>query len=287
MKKFAVIDIGSNSVRLMQVADGKVLYKRLTTTRLGEGIAFSSNLKEEAISRTAMAVQAFYLQAKEEGAQEIYAFATAAVRTAQNGQAFVDKVATLCPLQVQVVDGETEAQLGILGALGKEDGALVDVGGASTELIVQRKGEIIYKKSVNVGIVRLKDECGRDREKLNKVIATRLQDFGNVPPLTDVYAIGGTATTLGALYANLEEYDGRKVTGTQIPFEDMKNMAEWLLTMSVEETATLACVSKGREDVLAGGVLWLASIMENFHVAKLTVSDNDNLEGFAKWKGLL
>ena len=74
--KYAVIDIGSNSVRLMFVANGKVLYKRLNTTRLGEGLASSLRLKTEAIERPASAVAAFYQVAKEEGAKSICAFAT-------------------------------------------------------------------------------------------------------------------------------------------------------------------------------------------------------------------
>ena len=74
MNKTAVIDIGSNSVRLMMMADGKVLYKTLNTTRLGEGIASSPFLKDEAISRTASAVADFFSRAKREGV-EIAVFA--------------------------------------------------------------------------------------------------------------------------------------------------------------------------------------------------------------------
>ena len=71
--KSAVIDVGSNSVRLMLVADGKVLYKTLDTTRLGEGIAFSPRLKEEAQERTANAIAAFKNRAEAEGAAIVYA----------------------------------------------------------------------------------------------------------------------------------------------------------------------------------------------------------------------
>ena len=92
MKKAAVIDIGSNSVRLMLWADGKVLYKTLKTTRLGEGTAFSPVLKEEAIDRTADAVAEFSLQARKEGAEEVFAYATEAVRSARNGGAFLERV---------------------------------------------------------------------------------------------------------------------------------------------------------------------------------------------------
>ena len=110
MNRYAVIDVGSNSVRLMFVADGKVLYKRLNTTRLSEGLASSSVLKEEAIERTAKAVASFYETAKNEGAETAFVFATAAGRAASNGQAFVERVKTLCGLTVEVISGETEAE---------------------------------------------------------------------------------------------------------------------------------------------------------------------------------
>lgn len=138
MKKIAVIDIGSNSVRLMMMADGKVLYKTLDTTRLGEGLASSSLLKREAVERTAAAVAAFYARANAEGAASVYAFATAAVRSAENGSEFVARVRELCPLDVEVISGMEEAELGILGALGGRDGGLVDAAAQARRLSCRR-----------------------------------------------------------------------------------------------------------------------------------------------------
>ena len=287
MKKFAVIDIGSNSVRLMLVADGKVLYKTLNTTRLGEGIAIRPLLKPEAISRTADAVAQFYQKAKSDGVNEIYAFATAAVRSAENREDFLAAVRNRCPLDVEIVSGEEEATLGIVGALGEEDGALIDVGGASTELVVQKDQKLIYKKSIDVGIVRLKDECGRDKTRLLATANSRVREYGNIPMLSRVYAIGGTATTLAALSLGLDAYDSNKVTGARISYAQMRDLSEKLLQMSVEEIAALPCVSKGREDVLAGGAVWLTTIMQTFAIEHLIVSDKDNLEGYAIKKGLL
>ena len=287
MKKFAVIDIGSNSVRLMLVADGKVLYKTLNTTRLGEGIAIRPLLKPEAISRTADAVAQFYQKAKSDGANEIYAFATAAVRSAENREDFLAAVRNRCPLEVEIVSGEDEATLGIVGALGEEDGALIDVGGASTELVVQKDQKLIYKKSIDVGIVRLKDECGRDKTRLLATANSRVREYGNIPMFSRVYAIGGTATTLAALSLGLETYDSNKVTGARISYSQMRDLSEKLLQMPVEEIAALPCVSKGREDVLAGGAVWLTTIMQTFAIEHLIVSDKDNLEGYAIKKGLL
>ena len=83
--KISAIDVGSNSVRLMVMADGKTLYKQLDTTRLGEGLANSGVLKPEAIERTARAVQLFAAAAELNGAGTPYVFATASVRSASNG----------------------------------------------------------------------------------------------------------------------------------------------------------------------------------------------------------
>ena len=287
MKKFAVIDIGSNSVRLMFVADGKVLYKSLNTTRLGEGLAATSRLSEAAIERSASAVAAFFEQAKAEGAEYVCAFATAAVRSAQNGQAFIDRVRLLCGLNVEVISGEEEAEIGILGALGVKDGAVVDVGGASTEIVVKRDGTLVYKKSVDIGVVRIKDRCGREQSQIEKLGRETVKEYGNIPKIEEIYGIGGTATTIAAQVLGLTEYDSAKVTGSVITVDEMRKQADRLSKMSVEEIAKLPCMPKGRADVLSGGAVWLAVLMEELGIPKMIVSDRDNLEGYAIKRGLM
>ena len=287
MKKIAVIDIGSNSARLMMMADGKVLYKTLDTTRLGEGLASSSLLKREAAERTAAAVAAFYARANAEGAASVYAFATAAVRSAENGSEFVARVRELCPLDVEVISGMEEAELGILGALGGRDGGLVDAGGASTEIVVQKGGVLIYKKSVDIGVVRLKDMCGADAGKLKRAAEIAVGEYGKVPDGVPMYAIGGTATTLAALSLDMREYDSSRVTGTIVTAAQMRALAERLTKMRAEDIANLPGVQPKRADVLGGGAVLLSVVMDRLGFSELIVSDSDNLEGYAKKRGLL
>ena len=287
MKKFAVIDVGSNSVRLMFVADGKVLYKALNTTRLGEGLAEKPLLKPEAIERSAVAVCDFYNKAVQEGAEQVFCFATAAVRTAENRQEFLDKVYTLCGLKIEVISGEEEAEIGILGALGNRDGGVIDIGGASTEIVVKKDGSLIYKKSVNIGVVRLKDMCGRDRALLEKVSEGASEQYGEIPLGDTIYGIGGTATTLAAQVLGLETYSSEKITGAIVTAEEMQAMADKLLSMSVEEIAALPCMPKGRADVLTGGAVLFTVLMKKLGFKRLIVSDRDNLEGYAIKKGLM
>lgn len=287
MKKFAVIDIGSNSVRCMMVADGKILYKTLKTTRLGEGVALDKTLKESAICRTAQAVADFFHRTKAEGAEKVYAFATAAARSATNGDAFVAYVKSLCGLDVEVLSGEEEAEIGILGALGGKDGSIIDVGGASTEIITQRNGQIVYAKSVDVGVVRLKDKFGRNREQLQAYANEQVKSFGAAEWENPIILIGGTATTLGAVQAGLTEYQADKVTGVTVTIDGLKKTTDTLFALSVEEIASIPCVERKRADVLSGGALWLKTIAEHFAIKRFTVSDSDNLEGYAIKRGLM
>jgi len=278
--KISAIDVGSNSVRLATFAGGKTLYKTLKTTRLGEGLSVTGRLTEEAIERSALAVKDFVLRAKEDGAEKVYAFATAAVRSSENGQAFVDRVKELCGINVEVLSGETEAKCGILGALGiNKDGGIIDVGGASTEVTVQKNGRVLYSKSVNIGTVRLFDLAGRDREKLTAVIRGKLAEYGDFKTALPTYAIGGTASRLGSIKHELKEYHPEITDGTVLTLEEMYALADKLLSMTVEEIrATTICGSSA--EIVGGGCLLMAEVMKKFGVKEITVSEKDNLEGY-------
>ena len=289
--KISAIDVGSNSVRLATFAGGKTLYKTIKTTRLGEGLSLTGSLKSEAIERSALAVAEFYRKAINGGSEKVYVFATAAVRSSSNGQVFVERVKELCGLQVEILSGEEEARCGILGAVGNGDGGIIDVGGASTEVTYRVCGRLLYAKSVNIGTVRLYDLAGRDKGKLLKVIKEKLADYGNFTLLSShserseeafslkTYAIGGTASRLGSIKHSLKEYRPEITDGTVITLEEMRSLADKLLSMSVEEIrATTICGSSA--EIVGGGCLLIAEVMSKFGVKEIIVSEKDNLEGF-------
>jgi exopolyphosphatase/guanosine-5'-triphosphate,3'-diphosphate pyrophosphatase len=277
--KLSAIDIGSNSVRLMLWADGKTLYKRLNTTRLGEGLSASGKIRPEAIERTAVAIKEFKELAEEEGAEKVYAFATAAVRSAENRAQFLDRVRQLCGIEVDVISGEEEAKIGLLGALEGKDGGIVDVGGASSEITLQKDGVRLYSKSVNIGTVRLYDMAQRDYTKLEKIIDEKIKEYGEVKCALPMYAIGGTASRAAAVKHNLKQYDPDIINGTQISLEEMHQLAIKLLSMSVEEIKETTICTKSA-DVVGGGCLLLYKIMCKLGLEKITVSESDNLEGY-------
>ena len=291
--KIAAIDIGSNSVRLALTSDGKTLYKRLSTTRLGEGLSYTGAMKEQNLENTAQAVSNFVQTATNDGADKLYAFATAAVRSASNRDMFLKRVKQLCGIEVEVLSGETEAKCGILGALKGGDGGIIDVGGASTEVTVQCGGNVLYSKSVNIGAVRLYDLAGRDINKLKKVISEKITDY-DVPCHFDrsgeiftlpMYAIGGTATTIASVKHALKVYDPAITDGTVLTQKEVYATAEKLLSLTVEQVRNLDGMEPRRADIIGGGCLLLSCVMEKFGVTEITVSESDNLEGFIMLKG--
>ena len=283
--KISAIDIGSNSVRLMMWADGTTLYKRLATTRLGQGIQFTGELAPEAIERTAQAIASFKREAEEWGADRLYAFATAAVRSAKNRQDFLNRVKQVCGVEVEVVSGRDEAKLGILGALKGRDGGIIDVGGASTEVTYRRDGQTLYSFSGDIGTVRLYDTAGRNVDKLKAAISQFMREY---PPFNaknlQTFAIGGTATTIASVKHGLKVYDPKITDGTRLTADEIQAAAEKILSMSVEEVANIAGMEPRRADVIGGGMLLLCAVMRNFGVEEITVSESDNLEGFVMLK---
>ena len=282
--KIAAIDIGSNSVRLMLWADGKTLYKKMKTTRLGEGLNFAPVLLKEACERTAQAVAEFVNYAKEDGAERVYAFATAAVRSAENPELFTDKVRQLCGVEVDVISGEREAQIGLAGAIGNGDGGIIDVGGASTEVTVRAGGKILYSHSANIGTVRILDAAGRDLKKINEFIKERISEYGkNDFSKYDIYAVGGTATRLAAIKHGIREYDAEILHGTHLTLREVESFSKLLTDMTVEEIRQTTICTKSA-DLIGGGAALLAAVMNNFNIKQITVSESDNLEGYVLTK---
>ncbi|MCD8306761.1 MAG: hypothetical protein LUD51_00825 [Clostridia bacterium] len=283
--KICAIDIGSNSVRMAIISDGKTLYKAISTTRLGEGIATSALLKDAAMERTSDAVAAFAERARNEGADEIYAFATAAVRSAANGAEFCAQVKNKCGLDVDVIKGLVEANAGLVGALGGRDGGIIDVGGASTEVNVCVNKVSLYARSVNIGTVRLYDLAGRDRDRLDNVIAQKIADYGKFDASPyHICTIGGTATNIASVKHGLKVYDPAVVDGTVIGRDEVLEMGYRMLELSVDEVRAVPGMDPNKADVFAGGCLLLGRVMENFGIKEAAVSESDNIEGYVMLK---
>lgn len=276
----AVIDVGSNSVRLM-VDTGSLKEKYLITTRLAEG-KIESRLANASILRTVNAVVLLFEKAIKGGCKSVFIFATAAVRNSENGNDFVCAVKKLTGLDVDVVSGEIEAELAVLGALKGQNGGVIDIGGASTEVAFSEGGETVYSVSYKVGAVSLFGDCMRDRDKIKNHLGSTIKGVRRLFK-GDFYAIGGTVTTLASIDLKLDKYQPEKTNGHYLSLDAIKNISNELFSLTPEEIATRYPTAKSRADVIAGGSEILISVLTAYGINGVIASESDNLEGYLEY----
>ncbi|MDY2879464.1 MAG: hypothetical protein SOT34_00795 [Candidatus Borkfalkiaceae bacterium] len=279
-----VVDVGSNSVRALVTADGKILYKDLITTRLGEGLATTGEISPAAAERTADAVRYFVGKIKGFSPAATYAFATEAVRSGRNGEAFREKVMRETGVFLDVLSGEEEGEVGLLGALGGKDGGIVDIGGASAEITAAKDGAIVYSHSLPLGAVRLFDACGEDIGKIEKTVSALLPEYGKVPAEVDYRAIGGTATAIAAIDLRLVKYDWKAVNGHLLTAEAVGRNLSLLRSLSVKERISRLHMTPKRAEIIVGGAAFLLMIMQYVGLSSVRVSESDNMLGYLRKK---
>ncbi len=279
--KYGVIDVGSNSVRLMISENGKSLKKFLSTTRLAENKK-DGFLCEKSSLRTLKAIKEYVDAAQLEGADKIFAFATAAVRNSVNGAEFAVKAKEISGVYLDVVSGETEACLGLYGALKGKDGAVLDIGGGSTEIGVVKGGKCVYSKSLPIGAVVLTQRFGQNYAAIKDYVNNAVKEYGKIPS-ADFYCIGGTCTTLAAASQKLAVYDPEKVDGYKLTKAEIARLTRELSALTVEERKEIAGIQKERADIIHAGAAILNAVAEYINAPYFTVSESDNLEGYLRY----
>ena len=277
--RVAVIDIGSNSVRLAVFEGDIAILKTLITSRLAEGFS-GGLLTQNSIERTVRAVCELKQKALEYGVGTIYAFATEAVRRAENRADFLRKVKSEAGINIYVASGEEEANLAVVGALNGDDGCVVDLGGASTEVAVSIGSQLVYSYSLPIGAVVLNNMCGTDESKLTPFIAQKVMNYGDIPLTENVVAVGGTATSIAACALGLKEYSSSAVNGCRLTLAVLEELIGIFKNKSAEEICKDFCVDTRRAEIIYGGAMLLYAVMQKISVQYFFVSENDNLDGF-------
>lgn len=298
MKRIAVIDIGTNSMRLMlcEIADNIITKKEkdLIITRIGKDVSKTGMITEESFARNINALKYFRNKADIYGAEKVYAIATSAVRDALNREAFVTEALSQAEIDVRIISGEEEAELGLRGVLSeiqnpRETVLVIDIGGGSTELILGSREKTDYKVSIPAGAVRMTEQFitgnpirGEDavnmKDRLNELFTESLEHLSS--KIVDrVVAIGGTATTIASMYHNMSIYNPEIVHNTIINFKYIESIYNKLKDLSVEERWNVKGLQKERADVMPSGILILQHIIEGLGRDSLIISENDNLEG--------
>ena len=222
----AIIDIGSNSVRLV-VYDGparapSVLFNEKVSAGLGRGLGDGAALDRGAVAQALRALKRFRVVAQAMGVDEIRTVATAAVRDASDGAAFIGEIEAL-GLTVELLSGQQEARAsgyGVLSAFPHADGIVGDLGGGSLELVRVRGGEVHERISLPLGVLRLAG-LKKGRGVLDRYVRKMLVKAGwkSVPQGLPLWLVGGSWRALARLHMHLTDYPLPVLHGYTMPPE--------------------------------------------------------------------
>lgn len=292
-----IIDIGTNSCRLFiaeleNTSEGKKIKRELVKdveiVKLGEGVNKTHNLNPNAIKRTLDCLKKYKEKASSYGVENIRAFATSAVRDAENREVFLQEVLKL-GIKIECISGKTEATLNFLGnsLVFKDRILVVDIGGGSTEFTLGKDKSIDFIQSINIGAVRATEKFFSDNdyseEKLEKCKVWIRKNLEILKTIKDrdfkLIGVAGTATTQISVRDKMEIYDSSKVHMATLTLDELKENLSLFLSKNFEERKNIVGLEEKRADVIIAGTLILLTILEELNQDKIIISESDNLSG--------
>lgn len=282
MPRIAVVDVGTNSTRLLvaDVRDGalEVLDRRSTVTRLGEGLEATGALGEAPRARVRAALDEYRAAWQEHGAEIRTGVLTSAVRDASNGAAFTAELRAEYDLDASTITGDEEARLTYAGATIGRNGAVlvVDIGGGSTELVTRD-----WHHSTQVGVVRHTERHGEDLDALRGDARTILRAALPDDPPQQVVAVAGTATMAASMDLALDPYDADAVEGYVLSLGALRERLAMLAALPAEERRAVPGLHPDRAPTIVAGIAVLIEVLEAVGTDRVEVSDRDILYGRA------
>ena len=298
-KKAAVIDMGTNTFHLLLVElyekEFTTLYKEKVAVKLGQGGITQNQITAEAEKRALHTLGHFKNLIEGEQISEVFAFATSAVRNANNGPDFVKKVKEELGIQIHVISGEEEAQLiyeGIhfSGALDEKTHLMMDIGGGSVEFIIGNAQEAFWKQSFEIGGQRLLDAfhyhdpiLPEEVEKLEQYCAEKLQPLLDAiekyKPSGFVGASGTFDTLIDMYYATMLQC---KLTGQhvfELPVSDFYQLFQLLVTKNRAERLLIPGMIAMRVDMIVVASCLIDFILQHISAKSMRCSHYSLKEG--------
>lgn len=289
--RFAAIDIGSNSVRIVvaraQDTGYQVLDEERENTRLAASLGETGRLSDESIEATLAALKHFVLLADGHGVVQKRAIATSAVRDASNGREFCRRVREEVGLEVEVISPREEGRLSFLSVARAFDVAdkavaVADIGGGSTEIVLAANGIVEEVYATRLGAVRVAEACGltgrctgNRLEKAAEYVDEELRRQARKPPLTPamLYGAGGTFTALAAMLLAKEGGGGEdaSVRGYRVNRADVRHLVSDLARLPLEARCKVAGLNPRRADIIVAGLLVIERVMRRLHVNEVQI----------------
>ena len=275
------VDIGTNTVLLLVAQtdpkNNKIipLLNEYRIPRIGKNLASSGVISADSVEKLRDILLEYNKISAAYKSVKVIATATAAFRNALNAVDITDYIFEETGIEINIISGETEAEFAYLGVSGGiSDGKkrlIIDIGGGSTEIIIGRDKNILYKKSFKTGVVTV-CELNTYKNNLTEYLAGIFSELENSGLIFDeAFAIAGTPTTIAAIKLQLPEFD-EIIEGTNLTSGDIMDFISDYSGKPEYYQKNFSKVLNGREDLIVPGALILQRIMTNLGIDGIRVS---------------
>lgn len=280
-----VVDIGTNSMRLLITSGTMEVGRWVEVTGLGAGVDVNRSLSEDAILRTLEVFDRFGDLMDLHDVQRRKAIATSASRDADNREEFFDRCEELLGVRPVLISGAEEARYAYAGAIGDttttSEIVVSDIGGGSTEFVNHDR-----MLSVDIGSVRLTERSLTDRpaspgqvESARLLVGDLFNEVDFSPDL--VVGVAGTWTSLAAIAQDLERYDPRRVQGYELSRRRLSKMVSDLAGLTVRQTESIPSLDPKRAPVILAGAIVAECVLIRLGLDQAKISERDTLDGVA------
>ena len=298
-KRLAGVDIGTLTCRLL-IADLSINQRLIEVRserrilRLGEGVDQTKQLSVAAMDRVVQCLKEWQEMIAVSSVNAVAVVATSAVRDAENRDEFLDRVKREAGFEVELISGEEEARRTMLGIrsglpIGVTDVLALDIGGGSTEFILDCPGQPPIVRSIDIGVVRLCErlihhdpptdgEVRQAREWVARETKAAVAGMHSYHTATFV-GTAGTVTSLAAMAQKLSIYQPARIHNYRLQLDTIQDLEQTLLSLKKADRAGLPGLEKGREEVIASGAIIIRTIMETLGMSVVLVSDLGLREG--------
>ena len=300
MHRIAILDLGTNTFNLLIAEKGKdgnpvFIYSKELPVELGKGGIHKAHITPEATERAIKALHQHNKTMAEHGIKEQYAFATSAVRGADNKKEFSDRIRIETGVEINILSGEDEAKWiyeGVKHAsvLGNHISVIMDIGGGSTEFIIADAKSILWKKSYPLGVTRLyeifnrTDKLIEKQEEVKSHISTMLQDLFEAGKQHKPVELVGSSGSFESFAQIIQANIGGKpnpANGYDFPMEEFEKLYHILMTSTLEERLKMRGLIQMRAPMFAYSGILTKTVLDALNIKKMKLSHYALKEGIA------
>ncbi len=286
-----VVDIGTNSMRLLVVDDTRELHREVAVTGLGTGVDRTGHLDPERVEATLDVLQRYGATMDRLSVAKRRVVATSATRDAEDSADFVARAGRALGAVPEVISGIEEAELSYVGAtasfVDQPPTVVIDIGGGSTEFVLGNE-TVTTATSIDIGSVRLTDRLlptrpasAADVRAARAAVAEAFHASLSPEPVERVIGVAGSFTSLAAIALDLTEYDRDRVDGSVLTADQIHGLIDRLSSMTISELEAIPSLDPNRAPVILAGAILAEGALAASRANEITVSEQDLLDGMA------